>query len=85
MAANALATVGRELANRAAVDAEAELLMGEVLGHPGAYAALNTELCAAIRAGDLSVETPGLLAVLQAMAKNQIAIDQPSYRPEGSI
>ena len=85
VAANALATVGRELANRAAVDAEAELLMGEVLGHPGTYDALNAELCAAIRAGDLSVETPGLLAVLQAMAKNQIAIDQPSYKPEGSI
>lgn len=85
VAANALATVGRELAQRPAVDAEAERLMAGVLGHEGTYAVLNSELCARIRAGELTVETPGLLAALTVMARNQIAIDQPSYRPEGTI
>lgn len=85
VASNALATVGRELATRAAVDAEAEQRMGEILGHAGTYEALNGELCARIRSGELTVETPGLLAALQVMAKNQIAIDQPNYKPEGSL
>ena len=63
---------------------EAVARMGEVLGRTGTYDELNHELCARIRAGDLTVESPGLLTALQAIAKNQIAIDQPSYRPEGT-
>ena len=35
-------------------------------------------------AGDLTVETPGLVPALQVMARDQIAIDQPSYKPEGT-
>ena len=85
VAANALATVGRELAQGPAAEAEAERLMGEVLGKTGRYADLNTELCARIRAGELTVESPGLLAALQVMARDQIAIDQPSYKPEGTV
>ena len=84
VASNALATVGRELERRPAVDAEAEARMAEVLGHAGDYDTLNRELCARIRSGELTVETPGLLAALTVMARNQIAIDQPNYRPEGS-
>jgi len=85
VAANALATVGRELAQGPAAEAVAERLMGEVLGKTGSYAELNTELCARIRAGELTVESPGLLAALQVMARDQIAIDQPSYKPEGTV
>lgn len=85
VASNALATVGRELAQRPAVDAEAEALMAQVLGRDGTYDALNSELCERIRAGELTVETQGLLAALQIMAKNQIAIDQPNYRPERTL
>ena len=85
VAANALATVGRELTQGPAAEAEAVARMGEVLGHGGTYAELNAELCARIRSGEFTVETPGLLAALQVMAKNQLAIDQPSYRPEGSL
>ena len=84
VAANALATVGRELTDGPAAEAEAIAGMTNVLGHGGAFADLNSELCARIRAGELTVETPGLLAALTAMARNQIAIDQPSYRPEGT-
>ncbi|WP_293903846.1 DUF6285 domain-containing protein [Phenylobacterium sp.] len=85
VAANALATVGRELTQGPAADAQAIARMGEVLGLAGAFAELNAELCARIRAGELTVESPGLLAALQVMARDQIAIDQPSYRPEGSM
>lgn len=84
VAANALATVSRELATRPAVDAEAEALMGGILGRSGDYATLNSELCARIRAGALTAGTPGLLEALAVMAKNQLAIDQPNYKPEGS-
>lgn len=85
VAANAMATIARELTQGPAADAEAVARMGEVLGHGGTYEALNTELCARIRSGELTAESPGLMLALQVMAKNQLAIDQPSYRPEGSI
>ncbi len=84
VAANALATVGREITAGPAAEAAAVAGMASVLGHDGDYAALNRELCARIRAGELTVETPGLLAALTIMARDQIAIDQPSYKPEGT-
>ena len=84
VAANAMATIARELTQGPAAEAEAVARMGGVLGHPGTYGELNAELCARIRDGSLTVDSPGLLAALTVMAKNQLAIDQPSYRPEGS-
>lgn len=85
VAANAMATIGRELTQGPAAEAEAVALMTGVLGHEGTHADLNAELCERIRSGELTVETAGLLEALQGMARAQIAIDQPSYRPEGSI
>lgn len=84
VAGNALATVGREISQGPAAEARAIELMAGLLGHGGDFAALNAELAAAIRAGAMTVETPGLLAALQVMAKDQLAIDQPSYKPEGT-
>jgi hypothetical protein len=84
VAANAMATIGRELTLGPAAEARAVAAMSEVLGHAGTHAELNAELCARIRAGELSVETPGLIAALQLMARDQIAIDQPNYKPEGT-
>ncbi|WP_293680593.1 DUF6285 domain-containing protein [uncultured Phenylobacterium sp.] len=84
VAANAMATIYRELTQGPAAEAAAVDGMSSVLGHEGAFAELNTEFCARIRSGALTVETPGVLAALQVMARNQIAIDQPSYRPEGT-
>ena len=84
VAANALATVGRELTQGPAAEAAAVARMGEVLGRDSDYASLNNELCARIRAGELTIETPGLLAALRGMALDQLAIDQPSYKHEGS-
>ena len=85
VAANAMATVYRELTEGPAAEASAVAGMAGVLGRDGTHAELNSELCARIRSGELTVETPGLLAALGAMARDQIAIDQPSYRPEGSL
>ena len=84
VAANALATVAREITEGPAAEAAAVAGMAGVLGHEGGYAELNAELCARIRSGELTAETPGLLAALTTMARDQIAIDQPSYRPEGT-
>jgi hypothetical protein len=84
VAANAMATVYRELTQGPAAEAAAVAGMTQVLGHEGDFAALNAELCERIRAGELTIETPDLLAVLQVIARDQIAIDQPSYRPEGT-
>jgi hypothetical protein len=85
VAANALATVGRELTQGPAAQARAVGLMSELLGHGGTHGDLNAELCSRIRSGELTVDSPGLLSLMQATAKDQLAIDQPSYKPEGSL
>jgi len=82
VAANALATVAREITDGPAAEAAAVAGMAGVLGHDGDYATLNDELCERIRAGELTVETPGLLAALRVMAMDQLALDQPSYKHE---
>ena len=84
VAVNVLGVVGRELGRGPAAEATAAGLMADLLGHEGSHAELNAELCAAIRSGDLTVETPGLLAALQTIARDQIAIDQPNYKAEGT-
>ena len=84
VAANAMATVYRELTEGPSAEAGAISGMAGVLGHEGTYAELNSELCARIRSGELTVETPGLLTALHIMARDQIAIDQPSYKAEGT-
>jgi hypothetical protein len=84
VAANAMATIARELTLGPAAEARAVAAMSEVLGHAGALADLNRELCARIRAGELTAETLGLLAALQVIARDQLAIDQPNYKPEGT-
>ena len=82
VAANALAAVHRELTQGPAAEAEAVRLMTDLLGHPGDYTSLNAELCDRIRAGELTVDTPGLLPALHTIAMAQLAIDQPTYRHE---
>ena len=84
VAVNVLGVIGRELTLGPAAEARAVAGLEGVLGHGGDFAALNAELCERIRAGELTTETPGLLACLQTMARDQLAIDQPNYRPENS-
>lgn len=82
VAANALAAVTRELKQGPAAEAAAVERMAALLGRSGAFDDLNGELCERIRAGELTVETPGLLEALRATAFEQLAIDQPNYRRE---
>ncbi|MGA0604577.1 DUF6285 domain-containing protein [Phenylobacterium sp. VNQ135] len=82
VAVNVLSVVERELAQGPAAEARARAAMAGLLGHEGDFAALNAELCAKIRSGELTVETPGLLEALGTMAHDQLAIDQPKYKPE---
>jgi hypothetical protein len=84
VAANAMATIGRELTLGPVAEARAIAAMAEVLGHEGTHGELNHALCERIHAGELTVETPGLLTALKIMARDQIAIDQPNYKPEGT-
>jgi hypothetical protein len=83
VAVNILGVIGRELTLGPAAEQRALEGMAAVLGHGGDFAELNAELCGRIRSGELTVETPGLLAALSVMARDQIAIDQPGYKPEG--
>lgn len=84
VAANALGVVTRELQLGEPAEQAAARRLGEVLGHPGAYEALTAQLCAKLRAGEMGVATPGLLSALRANVLEQLAIDQPNYRHEGS-
>ena len=84
VAANALATVARELTEGPAAEAEALRLMTDLLGRDGSFEELNAELCARIRVGGLTESSPGLLPALHTMAMAQLAIDQPSYKHEGN-
>ncbi|MDB5444347.1 MAG: hypothetical protein JWP86_3261 [Phenylobacterium sp.] len=84
VAANALAAVTRELELSEAAKARAIERLEPILGHGGAYEGLNWELCEKLRAGDLGVETPRLMAVLRANVLDQLAIDQPGYKHEGA-
>jgi len=85
VAANAMATISREITQRPAAEAEAVRLIGTLLDHTGTHAELNHDLCAQIRSGKMTVGTPGLLAALTTIARNQITIDQPGYKAEGSL
>ena len=85
VAVNILGVVGRELTAGPAAEAEAVRLMSALLGKEADFIALNAELCERIRSGELTVETPGLLHALTVMARDQVAIDQPNYKPEGSL
>lgn len=84
VAVNALGIVSRELAAGRANEAAAAARFAELLGHDGDFESLNAELCERIRSGEMDAATPGLLAALGANVAEQIAIDQPNYRPDES-
>ena len=84
VAANALGTVTRELALGPAAELAAAGRIAGVLGRDGTHAELTTALCDRLRSGELNAATPGLLAALRANVLDQLAIDQPNYRHEGS-
>ena len=83
VAANAMATIERELIQGPAADAEAVRRLTSLLGRTGDLEALEAALCAEIRAGRADEHTPGLLPALREVTLARLAIDQPSYRHEG--
>jgi hypothetical protein len=79
VAANALGIVARELEHGSAA-AEAEgARLAALLGHDGGLTALNRELCARIRAGEIGFDTPGFSDHLAQTTHDKVAIDQPNY------
>lgn len=80
VAQNALGIVGRELAQGPAADAAAAARLSELLGREGSLESLTTELCRALREGELDAASPGLLETLRANTLERLAIDQPDYR-----
>jgi hypothetical protein len=81
VAANALALVERELAQRTAMDRTTAGLYAQLLGGDRTtdLADLEAQLCAAISAGSIAIDTPDLLPVLREIALAQLDIDQPTY------
>lgn len=77
VAGNVLAIVERELRQQPAAVERAAL--ARLLGHDGDTAALREELCAALRAGRLDVETPGLLDALIEATLAKLAVDNPNF------
>jgi len=79
VAANALSIVARELEQgpNSAKD-EVERLR-KLLGHDGTLKDLNRELCRRMRAGDVTLATPGLADHLAITTREKVAIDQPNY------
>lgn len=79
VAANALSIVARQLEFYGHAAEEETKRLAALLGHDGALEDLNRELCARIRAGEFTLETPGLAAHLEATTRDKVAIDQPNY------
>jgi hypothetical protein len=79
VAANALSIVARQLELYGHASAEETKRLGELVGHDGTLEELNRELCARIRAGEFTLETPGFATHLEATTRDKVAIDQPNY------
>jgi len=83
VAANALGAVQRELTQGPAAQEAAVHRLQSLMGITGAYPELIEELCRRLQAGEMTVDTPGLLALLRADVLDRLAIDQPTYAYEG--
>ncbi len=77
VAGNALGIVARELALQPQATERAAL--AGFLGHDAGLDALRAELCGRLRRGQLTPETPGLLAALQVATMAKVAVDNPRY------
>ena len=84
VAVNVLGVIGRELTEGPAAERQAVSEMSALLGETGDFETLNEALCQALETGAIDRDTPGLLAVLRRMTEARVAIDQPSYRADGT-
>lgn len=79
VAVNALSIAMRELDGGAVLDAKERVGLMALLGQSGKTEELNRLLCARIRAGDIGIDTPGLITHLEATTRGKLAVDQPNY------
>jgi hypothetical protein len=79
VAVNALAAVRREIELGPQAEAAALERLRDLLGHDGDFAGLNAELCDKLTSGELTLESPEVLAHLKASIIDQVRIDQPNY------
>ena len=81
VASNVLATLLRELEQRPAAEAEEASRLRAILkaARTTTLDAMNRDLCARIRSGEMDAATPGLFAHLKTTTIAQLSIDQPNY------
>lgn len=79
MAIAALQLVRREMELQPASDADELERLVALLGEEGDLEALNRRLCARIREGAMSFNSPGVAAHARATTMAKLAIDQPTY------
>ena len=81
VASNALATVLRDLEQRptAEADERAGLIALLKTDEDQTNEALNRELSRRIQSGEMTTDTPGLIAHLKRTTMAQVEIDQPRY------
>ena len=79
IAVNALAIVERGLELGPAQSAAERERLETLLGRTGTLDELNRELCRRIRAGEVDLDTAGLLEHLRETTLAKLAVDQPRY------
>jgi hypothetical protein len=79
IAANVVEITRRELDLAPAAEAAERARLVALLGEEGDLARLNRELCRRIRAGAMSLATPGLADHLWEVTLAKLAVDQPGY------
>lgn len=79
VAINVLHTVARELELGPAAAAAETARLKALLGRESDLDALRRDLCARLRAGEMTMATQGLLDHLLATAADRVAIEQPGY------
>lgn len=85
VALNAIATVTRELRDGPAADDDERRGLRTLLGASAdadSLDALNRDLAARLRAGELAVDDPELIAHLRRTARADVAIANPKWLPE---
>jgi hypothetical protein len=85
VAANTVDIVRREMAQSGSAQAELQTSLQTLLGRDGSLQELNEALCDRITAGEMTMETPGLMAHLKRAIRLQLDIDQPKYGAERAV
>jgi hypothetical protein len=79
VAANAIEICQRQLTLAPPAEAEELARLRALVRTEGDLPTLNRELAMRIRAGELTLETPGLAEHLWATTMAKLAVDQPNY------